>query len=261
MAATMLPALPDEAQFDHGPRPDWRALHAALEGVTGKELVALGDLGELTLADLTDAYAKVKRYQDEFLERYWQGPYGAVEKAGTSFRDHIRLPETKRCEDFLKAVREIQSEVKAEVDRLAAAEKRRLEEEQRRAAEEEKRRELERLEAERQAAMEQAQPDEAVAELDAHIEAVQAEPVIPAAVNEKQVAQALFKAPAKVSGRTVYDRVITNWPAFLKWLIANPAWITSLKLTANFTAMKSNNVEIPGVKLTSRVEVSNRARS
>jgi len=258
-----IPAIPDDAQLptELGPHPDWHALTMAVEGVNGRDLVELGELGEQTLADLTDAYALVARHKEDFEHRYWESSFGAVEKAGKDFGTKVRLRETKRCDAFCEAVRAIQNEVREEVNRRAAQKAREAEAEQTRIALAERQAELARAAAERQAAMESGSDDAVVAELDAHIEAVKAEPLISAAVNEKAIARSIFQAPASLTGgRTVYARIVTDWPAFLKWLISNPSWITSLKLTVNFTAMKSNDTPIPGVKMISRVEgVQNRS--
>lgn len=257
MSATpTLPAIPDETALSRevAERPDWPALWEAVRGVDGKELAGMGDLGAAIMQELTDLDTQVKVYRPAFLAWYETTPYYAVEKAAEQFKQAIRLVETKRCDEFRAAVAQRASAYRLESARQIETARRALEAEQLRLAAAERQKELDALEAQRQAEPELAP------EIEAQIEQVKAEPVVPVVVSKEQAAASLPSPAAKVSGRKVYVREIADWVKFLGWLVVHPGYIASLKLEVSFTSLKASNMEIPGVTLRERFEVSNRTR-
>lgn len=260
MNEIIIPEIPSDNTLSTAltARPDWELVGLNLKELNGKELVNLGELGADTLQEVADIDTQVKRYEAEFLEYWWQSPYGMVEKAGKTFSE-IRLSEVRRCTTTRNSCRIIQHQAQIERERLCelarAEEQRKLREQ----AERDRLAQLAQLEAERAVLAEVNGDGEPVAELTAQIEEVKAAPVTPVVVSDKQaLASAGLSAAPKgiIAGCRVWKRRIKHLGQFGDWLEAHPTIKQqcckeqtdgSYRLT--LVPLERSGIEIPGLEI------------
>jgi hypothetical protein len=252
----LIPEVPNDRSLPtlFPERLDWAALAEDVAGVTGKDLFEMNSLGEQEANKLAAQDALIKNYLPKFKEWFSNRFDWFLDIAKNI--DAVRLNEERLCREERSTRLRILGEYKLLIDRAQEAERRRREEEQRQRDLEERRKQLAEIRSRQ------------TAEAEAEAKQLEAEPIIPVAITKQQVmaTSAIPKAPEKLSGRKVYDREIENWGAFLGWVALNQAWVGQLftrqsdgTYRLSFAKLKSSAQPMPGVKITERIETSNRA--